>query len=172
MPKAGKSVKVHPDTGKLDQRTKEARAIKRRQARRTLKVKATRRDFIRALGEQCGVVKWACEAINVKPDSAYYYRTQFPDFAEAWDETVRNSLAALEAEAQRRALDGSDSLLMFLLKSRAPEIYRERYDIKHSGSIGTGVDEKTDEELLDIARRGGSGTVGEETGKVKLPGLH
>ena len=41
----------------------------------------------------------------------------------------------MEAEARRRAMAGSDLLLIFLLKGLKPEKYRERHDVtgKKSG---------------------------------------
>ena len=36
----------------------------------------------------------------------------------------------LEAEARRRALAGSDGLLMFLLRAHRPERYRETLDLR------------------------------------------
>jgi hypothetical protein len=73
--------------------------------------------------------------------SAYRLRQTDPDFAEAWDEALDAALDDLEEVLMRRALNGvdkqvyyagkpigttrsySDSLAMFLLKSRRPEVY-------------------------------------------------
>ena len=32
-------------------------------------------------------------------------------------------------------MEGSDHLLIFLLKARRPEVYRERTEVKHSGQV-------------------------------------
>jgi hypothetical protein len=42
---------------------------------------------------------------------------------------------ALEAEAFRRALNGSDELLAFLLRAWMPDLYREHIIQEHSGAI-------------------------------------
>jgi len=34
----------------------------------------------------------------------------------------------------------SELLLMFLLKARKPHVYRERFDITHSGQVGIQID--------------------------------
>jgi hypothetical protein len=49
----------------------------------------------------------------------------------------------LEDEALRRAKDKSDTLLIFLLKARRPEKYKDRISTEHSGTV------KTFEQWLD-----------------------
>ena len=41
----------------------------------------------------------------------------------------------LEAVARKRAIIGSDVLLIFLLKGHRPEKYRERYQVEHAGKV-------------------------------------
>jgi len=43
-------------------------------------------------------------------------------------------------EARRRAMEGSDRLLEFLLKSLKPEVYRERYEVKQEVSADYVID--------------------------------
>ena len=68
------------------------------------------------------------------------------DFARRWSEADNLAIERMEAEADRRAVDGtdkpvfyqgercgeireySDTLLVFRLKARRPEVYRERSD--------------------------------------------
>lgn len=77
----------------------------------------------------------------------YLYRKQHPDFDESWKEAKETYLEIMEAEADRRAMEGveepvfyqgkecgrirkySDVLLMFRLKSEAPDKYRERREV-------------------------------------------
>jgi hypothetical protein len=56
------------------------------------------------------------------------YRTQF----EAAQQQVAD---LLEAECFRRAIAGSDQLLVFLLRAWRPERYREITMVEHSGAI-------------------------------------
>ena len=76
----------------------------------------------------------------------YNYRKAFPDFDQKWIEAKQAYVERLEAESDRRAVEGydqpvfykgeqcgttkkySDSLLMFRLKAEAPDKYRERVD--------------------------------------------
>lgn len=100
-----------------------------------------------------GVVGLACKAATYSRSQAYQYRKDDPDFAAGWDDALETYTEALEAEADRRARDGtergvyykgerigtvneySDSLLQFRLKALNPEKYRERLDTKVSGDV-------------------------------------
>ena len=77
------------------------------------------------------------------------------DFARAWEDAVEVGIETMEQEAFRRATLGvdkpvyqggkkvgsvrefSDTLLIFLLKARRPEIYRERLSHEVTGKGGT-----------------------------------
>lgn len=74
-------------------------------------------------------------------------------YRQAFDEADDQATEALEREARRRALDGrddpvywnghqigsvrkySDLLLIFLLKAKRPDVYRERYDARINASL-------------------------------------
>lgn len=105
-----------------------------------------RQDFLDALAESGNVVK-ACRESGFPRTSAYRLRTEDTAFAAAWAEAVDIGNDALEDEAIRRAVEGteeeiwyggerkgtarkySDSLLVFLLKARRPEKFRDRIDV-------------------------------------------
>jgi hypothetical protein len=55
------------------------------------------------------------------------------DFLEEFHDAKADAIDSLETEAVRRAKDGSDQLLMFLLKSHRPEVYRENHKIEVTG---------------------------------------
>ena len=55
--------------------------------------------------------------------TAYLWRREDPEFAAKWDDAVADGIDLLEDEARRRALEGSDKLLMFLLERRRPEVW-------------------------------------------------
>lgn len=85
---------------------------------------------------------------GVSRRTAYNHRAADPEFLSAWNAAVDEAIELLEAEARRRAVDGtdrpvyqggklvgyvreySDTLLMFLLKGHRPEQYRERHHVK------------------------------------------
>jgi len=77
-----------------------------------------------------GNVKHSAMAAGIDRDVAYRRRQRDPEFAEAWRLAQEDAVDALEAAARRRALATSDSLLIFLLKSLRPSVYRERAEVK------------------------------------------
>ena len=61
----------------------------------------------------------------------------------------------------RRAKQSSDTLLIFLLKARRPEVYRERYEVKPSdikvvGPIGVPSDPERALEVAKILQEAGA----------------
>jgi hypothetical protein len=94
-----------------------------------IKVTGLKRAFLIAYAE-CGSLITACNVANVHPSNVRSWLTQDTEFLAEFDTATDNAVAMLEMEARRRALEGSDRLLEFLLKSLRPEVYRERYEIK------------------------------------------
>ena len=82
-------------------------------------------DWLKAYAET-GNVGRACSYVKVNRDTAYNHRKLFPEFARQWDELRELHTDEIEQVAVERALSSkSDTMLIFLLKSRRPEIYRE-----------------------------------------------
>ena len=77
-----------------------------------------------------GNVKHSAMAAGIDRDAAYRRRQRDPVFAQAWAQAEQDAVDTLEAEARRRALATSDQLIMFLLKSLRPSVYRERTEVK------------------------------------------
>jgi hypothetical protein len=139
---------------------------------RTIRTPKKRDRFLSELAAHEGDVSAACSAIGVGRRSIYDWRENDEDFAAAWDDVVEASTEKLEREAYRRAHDGveepvfyqgeicghvmkkSDTLLMFILKGRKPEKYRDNSKVE-LGGIGGGplcievefIEEKPPEEL-------------------------
>jgi len=85
--------------------------------------------------------------------TAYKLRQRLPDLAERWAEAIEAGTDYLEDEARRRAAEGvskpvfyqgeqcgsvqefSDTLLIFLLKGRRPEKFRDNINLDVSGAI-------------------------------------
>jgi hypothetical protein len=55
-----------------------------------------------------------------------------PAYRKAFEGAQEQAVDLLEEEAFRRALEGSDQLLMFLLRAWRPERYQERSTVEHS----------------------------------------
>lgn len=77
----------------------------------------------------------ASKAIGVTTKTAYEWRKKDAEFAKAWDDAIESGTDALEDEAQRRAMNTSDVLTIFLLKGRRPDKYRDRVDAHISGRL-------------------------------------
>lgn len=112
--------------------------------------------FLAVLSETCNVGK-ACAGAGIGRTTAYEWREADPEFAAKWDAAMKVGVSALEDEAHRRAFEGndepvfhqgaecgsvrkySDTLAIFLLKSHAPEKYRDNHKIEHAGGVSLQV---------------------------------
>lgn len=97
----------------------------------------------------------ACRLLDISRTAVHEHKHADPEFAAKLEAAWEEGTQTLEEEARRRAHDGvvkekgvyhngemvgmqveteySDTLLMFLLKSRRPEVYRERSETKLTG---------------------------------------
>jgi len=97
-----------------------------------------------------GNVSQAAAAAGVDRSTAYAAAVRDSAFATAWEMAADEAVDGLEAEGRRRAMNGSDQLLMFLLRGLRPERYRrEAPDIRReiqrdaqriADQVGIGVD--------------------------------
>lgn len=83
-------------------------------------------EFLANLRET-GMVDEAARLMDITEGSVYRWRSKDQTFAEKWDEIIHSYvLPKLEQTAIRRAIDGSDLMLIFLMKAYD----RDRYDDK------------------------------------------
>lgn len=132
--------------------------------------------FLDALKANCGNVSRAAEVAGVSRVTVYRWRDRNPAVAEAWDNIVIETTEQAEQELYRRAVEGvnkpvfqggklvghirefSDTCLIFLLKARKPQMYRERASVEHSGPNGGAIQidnpyaKLADGDLLTISR--------------------
>lgn len=94
-----------------------------------------------------GIVTEAAKAAGKGRATVYRHRAKDPDFAAAWAMVEEWSTEELEQVAYKRARDGSDLLLIFLLKARKPGMYRETMKHEHGGKITHAVEEGVDAEI-------------------------
>jgi len=99
-----------------------------------------------------GTVTAACKQAGIARQTAYRHRQSDETFALAWADAEEESTEELEREAMSRAINGSDTLMIFLLKARRPEKYRENVKIEHSGSVRQDLSGLSTEELRERAR--------------------
>ena len=79
----------------------------------------------------------AAEVAGVNRTSVYRWLEHDAEFAVGFHQAEEASTERLEREAYHRATrrrQPSDALLIFLLKARRPERYRDRYEVRHAGS--------------------------------------
>jgi hypothetical protein len=77
----------------------------------------------------------ASKAIGMTRQAMYARRKLEPDFAADWEDAVEAGTDGLEDEAIRRAKTGSDTMLIFMLKGRRPEKFKERVSTELSGKL-------------------------------------
>ena len=104
----------------------------------TQKTDKKRQVFLRCL-ENGDSVQNAANVAGVARGTVYRWKQESKDFASAWDEALDSGVDRLEDEAYRRAMDGSDTLLIFLLKSKRPKVYSEKQRLEHSGPDGGAI---------------------------------
>lgn len=120
-----------------------------------------------------GNITQAAIHAGIERKTIYNWQEHDDEFAVAFREAELKATEHLEAEARRRAVEGvdkqrrvydnrgnlideytetsySDTLLIFLLKARAPEKYRDRHDITTGGQP---LQQSTDELDAAIERR-------------------
>jgi hypothetical protein len=123
--------------------TPRQKAAKPQRRHRIAWTNAMRTAFLEHLAISANVA--ACERlVNVSPGSAYRERRRTPQFALDWDAVMHQALDELEARLFERAVHGvekdvyyagkscgrvrnySDTLAMFILRARRPDVYGRR----------------------------------------------
>lgn len=105
----------------------------RRTVRTTKKAKQQRLlDALRA-GDAVGT---AAAKAGIARSTFYAWRDEDAEFAAEADAAIEYGTDVLEDVAYRRAVMASDTLMIFLLKARRPERYRETTRHEHTGPDG------------------------------------
>lgn len=106
--------------------------------------------FLEALRTH-GVISKAAEFAGISRWTAYHYRSIDPLFAEEWSKALELGVDALEDAAKMRAFQGSDLLLIFLLKANRPEKYRETSRVLNVNITPDEIVNLSDDELNRLA---------------------
>jgi hypothetical protein len=144
----------------------------------------SQRRFIAAYS-RCGNITEAAELARLTRQSHYAWLWEnVNNYAEAFKAAQETAVERLEAEARRRAMASSDTLLIFLLKGYRPDRYRDNYRVEMNGptavegKVGHFKAEMTDDEFAErmrsLARRvqqrrddaGGSGAISAIAGPI------
>ena len=156
-------------------------------ANRTKRTAKKEEEFLDLLRTGTTVTK-ACKIVNIGRVTVYEWRQADEAFAKRWDEAIEIGTDSLEDEAVRRAHDGvdrpvfyqgdvcghvreySDTLLMFMLKGRRPEKFKDRATHEVTGPGGGPVEtvvrtyELPNNGRDDQAPAGPAGAVPRDTG--------
>lgn len=79
------------------------------------------------------------EALGINRSTFFRWRKDDAQFAEDLVAAYKTPLPKLIAEAERRALRGSDKLMMFLLQAYDREKFAPLQKVEHSGSLNLGA---------------------------------
>lgn len=74
----------------------------------------------------------ACRDLHMDTDTIYRWLQVDPAFAVAMERAHEQATDELEEAARKRALEDSDTLLIFLLKGNRPERYGDRRRIEYT----------------------------------------
>jgi hypothetical protein len=101
--------------------------IRTQKRRATILEEFTKGASVRAVLDVVGIAR-----------SAYYeWIESDPQFAAEVAAAKEAGTEFLEDVARKRAVESSDTLLIFLLKARKPEMYRDTQRLEHTGVDGT-----------------------------------
>lgn len=124
-----------------------------------------KQKFLAKLQKTAGNVSKAAKGIGNSRSILYEHKSKDPDFSKAWDNVIDDVVDSMEEELHRRSTKGvlepvffkgemvakirkfSDPLLMFALKGKRPEIYRERFDVNQhvTGSLDVNLQATIDQ---------------------------
>jgi hypothetical protein len=122
----------------------------------TPKRRADWRPVFLSIFRQTGIVALGCRGAGISRTQAYRERQQNARFADDWADAEEDATEVLEAEARRRAMSTSDTLLIFLFKARRPSVYREtiRVDLRREAeTLAATMDGISADELIEEAER-------------------
>lgn len=95
-------------------------------------------EFLRLLAMGCRV-RDAAASVAIHYSTLYRWRDTDPAFAKRWEDATRIKVDHLIKEAERRAMSGSDRLLMFMLQAYEPDKFKQRSAVEHQGGFALQV---------------------------------
>jgi hypothetical protein len=110
------------------------------------------RRFLTAYAE-CGNITRAAAVAKITRRPHYDWLAAEPDYVRAFKEAGDTAADRLVEEARRRAMVGSDVLLIFLLKGLRPETYRDNHHLTFKGKVDSDVRTNAPPKLTDEQER-------------------
>jgi len=99
---------------------------------------------------ETGNVAASARAAEIDRRTHYEWMHTDPGYAKEFADAKEDAIEHLEEVARSRAKTGSDTLMIFLLKSLRPEVYREKVTHKHEGSILHKLQAMSPDELAKV----------------------
>ena len=109
--------------------------------------------FLAAFAE-LGNITAAAELASLDRQHHYHWIWNQSDYKAAFEIAKEISIERLEAESRRRAMGKSDVLMIFLLKAARPEVYRDRYEHKHTGDSQSPIQQVVKSEYVSVEQLG------------------
>lgn len=138
-----------PKTTKTTKPAKPAKASSKPVSNVTSKKRDWQDRFLTLL-ESTFSVSAAASGSGIDRRTAYRHKESDPEFSARWESALANAIDSLEEAAYRRAREMSDTLAIFLLKTRRPDLYRDRQDVTTT-TMAVHYADLTDEQLQRIA---------------------
>jgi len=111
---------------------------------------AWRPAFLAALRNSANI-RASCQAAGVSRGVAYDHMRRDPEFAAEWASALEDALDVVEAQAFKRAREGSDDIVKFLLRSHRPKVYGDQRQVR-IGNVEGEVLRQEIGSLADIVR--------------------
>jgi hypothetical protein len=99
------------------------------------KVRHPKKKAFLSAFSNCGSVTQAAEAARIDR-TLHYVWMESPEYKAAFDIAIERATRHLEDIAAKRAVEGSDTLLIFLLKCRNRPVFGDRASFEHTGKDG------------------------------------
>jgi hypothetical protein len=123
MPRSKKAVGTTPDSPKAKKKPHP-----KAPTNTTPKKMGWQDRFIELLAVTFSVTS-AAQGAGIDRSTAYRYKYEHPEFAARWDDALNSAIDRLEKAAYERAVNTSDTLAIFLLKTRRPDLYRDQQHV-------------------------------------------
>lgn len=124
-------------------------AVSKTPAQNRTPVKSIAQKRFLATYRNCANIRASCDAVGIARNTFYKWRDEEPEFAAQLDDLGEDATESLEQIGWERAKDSSDTLLIFFLKARRPEIYRDR----HLVEVLKRYEEMSDDDLNELLAR-------------------
>ena len=114
----------------------------------------TAQRIIEAIKASNGLLTLAAKKAHVGYTTMWRYTKEFPSVRLAVEEAKETMMDYVEGKLYENIKNGDNACIIFFLKTQGKSRgYIEKQEIEHSGDIGKGAEQLTDEQLIAIIER-------------------